>query len=142
MIETITTFDIITRLIIAALLAGAFGLDREMNHRPAGLRTNILVGLSSTLMMLISLQFTEDPARIAAGVVTGIGFIGAGLIINTKDGIHGITTAATIWIVSAIGLAVGLGYYSAAILTTIIGYGILHFMVEDKVVKVFQRDEK
>src|SRR3989338_7007715 len=132
----LTTAQIIFRLILSALLSGIIGLEREFKHKPAGLRTNILVGLGSTLTMLTSLQFTDEPARIAAGVITGIGFLGAGLIIQGGGEVHGITTAATIWVVAAVGLAVGLGYYSAALVTTVISLLVLYFLGSDKLRRV------
>ena len=125
MIETGT---IIFRLLLAAVIGGMFGIEREFKHKAAGLQTNILVALGSTLTMLVSVQFDIDPARIAAGVVTGIGFLGAGLIIHGRAEIQGITTAATIWLVSAIGLAIGIGYYSAAIVSAVIAIVVLYFL--------------
>lgn len=118
-------FQILFRLTLAALLAALFGLEREHRHKPAGLRTNTLVGIGSALIMIVSQSFFDNPSHIAAGVVTGIGFLGAGLIIQGQDHVLGITTAATIWIVSAIGLAVGVGYYSAAIAAEIIALAVL-----------------
>lgn len=116
--------DIIVRLLLITVLAGVIGLEREHLKKPAGIRTNILVGLGSTLVMILSmqLQFTSpslgiDPGRIAGQVITGIGFLGAGAIIRDRGGVHGLTTAATIWVVSAIGLAVGMGFYQAALIT-------------------------
>ena len=125
MIETGT---IIFRLLLAAVIGGMFGIEREFKHKAAGLQTNILVALGSTLTMIVSVQFDIDPARIAAGVVTGIGFLGAGLIIHGRAEIQGITTAATIWLVSAIGLAIGIGYYSAAIISAVIAIVVLYFL--------------
>lgn len=130
--------QIILRLLLAALLGGLLGLERELKHKAAGLRTSILVCLGSTLIMIVSLQFLATPSHLASGVVASIGFFGAGLIIkgHDKDEIFGITTAVTIWIVSAIGLAVGVGYYSAAICTTIIALIILYFLGSDKLRKM------
>ena len=125
MIETGT---IIFRLLLAAVIGGMFGIEREFKHKAAGLQTNILVALGSTLTMIVSVQFDIDPARIAAGLVTGIGFLGAGLIIHGRAEIQGITTAATIWLVSAIGLAIGIGYYSAAIVSAVIALVVLYFL--------------
>jgi len=125
-----------TRLILAFLLGSVLGLEREKKGGSAGLRTHILVCMGSTLIMLTSVYIFEtykgstsvDPARIAAGVVTGIGFLGAGTIIRSSEGIRGLTTAASIWISSAIGLAVGCGYISAALITTLISYLSLSFL--------------
>lgn len=133
----LTFGQIIFRLVLVTILSGLVGLEREFKHKPAGLRTNILVGLGSTLIMIVSLQFGDQPATMAAGVITGIGFLGAGLIIQQQRGeVHGLTTAATIWVVSAIGLAVGVGYYSAAFATVIIGLIVLYFFSSDKLRKV------
>ena len=142
----LTTAQIIARLLIAALLSGLIGLERDFRDKPAGLRTNILVGLGSALAMILSLSFPEDPARIAAGVITGIGFIGAGLIIQGrsevqgKSEIHGITTAASIWLVSAIGLTVGAGYYLPAMCTTVIALVILFIFSAQKIRRFFKLD--
>ena len=120
-------FSTIIRLTLAFVLGGVIGLEREKKGVSAGLRTHILVTVGATLVMLTSLYLYNiyqkegcviDPGRIAAGVVTGVGFLGAGAIIRSKDGIHGLTTAASIWVSAAIGLAVGCGYFSAAIIVT------------------------
>lgn len=133
----LTLTQILTRLLISAILSGLIGLEREFKHKPAGLRTNILVGIGSTLIMLISLQLGNwgpaDPGRIAAGVITGIGFLCAGLIIrgDKEDIIHGITTAATIWVVAAVGLAVGAGFYLEALIATMISLVVLFVFGSD-----------
>lgn len=133
----LTFGQIIFRLILSAILSAVIGLEREYRHKPAGLRTNILVAVGSTLVMLTSIYAAGvsdggDITRIASGVLTGIGFLGAGVIMRgrNKDNeeeeiVQGITTAATIWMVAAIGLAVGLGFYSAAIFSTLIALVIL-----------------
>jgi len=90
------------------------GFEREMAHKPAGLRTHMLVCLGSCLFTIISLEFAADPARIASGIVAGIGFIGAGAIIAEPDKVVGITTAASLWITAAIGLTIGVGNYVLA----------------------------
>lgn len=127
MLNLFTTF---LRLAIAFGLGSVIGFERERKGGSAGLRTHILVCTGSALIMLVSLYIfdlyqgkaTIDPGRIAAGVVTGIGFLGAGTIIRSRERIKGLTTAASIWISSAIGLAVGCGYISAALMTTLIAY--------------------
>jgi len=124
----LTLAQIFFRLFLSAVLSGLIGFEREARHRPAGLRTNILVGLGSTLVMITSIYLSSidngDAGRIASGVLTGIGFLGAGVIIRGREKdeetIQGITTAATIWVVAAIGLAVGLGFYAPAIFTTLL----------------------
>ena len=134
----LTLAQIIFRLLVAAVLAGLVGLERESKDKPAGLRTNILVGIGSALIMMISLYFDADAARIAAGVVTGIGFIGAGLVIQGRNEVHGITTAAAIWVVSAIGLTVAAGYYAPAVVTTAIALIVLYFFQDSKLKKMMR----
>ncbi|MFA6254525.1 MAG: MgtC/SapB family protein [Patescibacteria group bacterium] len=154
----LTLGQIIFRLVLAAVLSAAIGLEREYRHKPAGLRTNILVAVGSTLVMLTSIYaagITDqgDITRIASGVLTGIGFLGAGVIMRgrSKDRedeeiVQGITTAATIWIVAAIGLAVGLGFYSAAIFSTLIALLILFVFnserIRDKLDNLDNLDQK
>ncbi len=111
------------RLLAAFVLGGVIGLERERRDRPAGLRTHILVTVGAALVMMLSRLVAGedfDPGRIAAGVVTGIGFLGAGTIIRYGADVHGLTTAATIWAASAVGLTVGIGSYSAAVVATAI----------------------
>lgn len=132
----ITGVITVTRLITAFGLGGIIGWEREKRGRDAGLRTHILVCVGSTLIMLVSLYIYEmyfdqapvDPARIAAGVVTGIGFLGAGAIIRSNEGNRGLTSAASVWVSAAIGLAVGCGYFSAAVVTTAIVFITLFFL--------------
>ncbi len=124
------SFEIIFRLILAIILGGVIGMERESRHRPAGFRTHILVCLgSATIMVMSELMFTKyqakfgitfDPTRIAAQVVSGIGFLGAGTIIHYGSNVRGLTTAASLWAMSAIGLAVGAGFYFLAIAAVII----------------------
>lgn len=117
-------FDMIFRLLIAAILGGIIGWERSQSHKPAGFRTHTLVSLGSALFMVLSLfmhrEFQGDPGRIAAQVVTGIGFIGAGTIWVSGASVHGLTTAASLWTASGVGLAIGCGYYSAGIFATLI----------------------
>lgn len=115
----------ILKILLAIALSGIIGYEREISDKPAGLRTNILIGLGSAVMMMISIQVATwysnglaDPSRIAAQVVTGIGFLGAGTILQARGSVKGLTTAATIWAVAGIGLAVGSGMYFLAVLTT------------------------
>ena len=120
--------QIILRLLLSAFLSGLIGLERQVHRRNAGLRTHILVCSGSCLIMLTSLyvfaiyrnMVSLDPARIAAGVITGIGFLGAGTIIRDTEGIRGLTTAASLWVVAGIGLAVGCGFAHAAVFATIL----------------------
>lgn len=114
----------ITRLILGFVLSGVVGLEREVSLKPAGLRTHLLVGLGSTLLTILSLEaFHEaDPSRVAASIIVGIGFLGAGTILKTKDKVIGLTTAATLWIVASIGVATGAGFYLLAIIATILAF--------------------
>lgn len=120
------------KIFFSIFLGGLVGLEREIKHKPAGLRTNILICLGSTIIMIVSLNLSKiygsivDPSRIAAQVVTGIGFIGAGAIIRSRGSVHGLTTAATIWVIAGIGLAIGNGYYSAALISTFVVMIILN----------------
>lgn len=119
---------VIWRLILAAVLSGIIGFEREFHGRSAGFRTHILLCVGSALIMLTSIHMFDlflgkvivDPGRIAAGVITGIGFLGAGTIMHFKSSIRGLTTAASLWVVAGIGLAVGSGFYSGSIVTAII----------------------
>jgi putative Mg2+ transporter-C (MgtC) family protein len=122
---------VLLRLSVAAVLGGAIGMERELRERQAGLRTHLVVCVGSALFTLVSAygfrDFIEagnvyariDPTRIAAQIVTGIGFLGAGAIIRQGLSVRGLTTAATLWLVAAIGMAVGAGYYDAALIATI-----------------------
>lgn len=127
MSETITTFEIIVRLVIAFVLSALIGAEREYYKKPAGLRTLVMVGVGSALFTLVSFRIRDifpgalvDPSRIAAQVVTGIGFLGAGTIIRAKGSIVGLTTAATTFAVAAIGMATAYGLYVEAVATTVL----------------------
>ena len=118
--------EVVIRLILSAAIGGLIGIEREASNRPAGLRTHILVTLGSTLIMLVSMEgfydtttglWAGDPSRLAAQVISGIGFLGAGTIMRTGDRIKGLTTAASLWVCSGIGLAIGNGYYLGGLLT-------------------------
>jgi putative Mg2+ transporter-C (MgtC) family protein len=129
------TEEILLRLLVAAFLGGLVGIERERLERAAGLRTHALVGVGAALFMIVSAfgfadivstpQVSLDPSRVAAQVASGIGFLGAGTIILQREIIRGLTTAASVWAVAAIGLAVGGGLYVAAIGTTALTLGIL-----------------
>ena len=137
---------LITRLVVAGLLGGAIGVEREFRAKEAGVRTHFIVALGSALFMIIS-QFAfdgkpHDAARVAAQVVSGIGFIGAGVIIFQRNVVRGVTTAAGLWVAAAVGMACGDGMYSvalAAALLTILCLEMMHFInmqVSEKVVDV------
>lgn len=121
-------YEIAFKLILGALLGGAIGFERQSHGRPAGFRTHLIVCLASVLIMIVSDRYYQlstlnpdiiriDPARIAAGAITGIGFLGAGVILKSGFTVQGLTTAACLWIVSAIGLAIGSSLYAPALIT-------------------------
>lgn len=118
------------QLLIAIALSALIGWEREMRGRPAGIRTHVLLCLGATLMMVLSRAFgsTGDPGRIAAQIVSGVGFIGAGTILRQGNVVRGLTTAASLWAVVAIGMTVGMGtpqYYALALIGTLAIYGVL-----------------
>ncbi len=119
----------ILRLVLSVIFAGIVGLQRELGRKPAGLRTHILVGLGSTLFMILSVELLAgtgiDPTRIAAAVITGMGFLGAGTIFRSQGAIHGLTTAASLWVIAGIGMAVGAGYYLLALVATVLSFIVL-----------------
>lgn len=123
-------FEATLLLALAALLSTVIGLDRESHQSPAGLRTHMLVGLGSCLFTLLSIHAfaTGDPARVAAQIVTGIGFLGAGTIMQRKEGVHYLTTAASIWATAAVGMAVGAGAWFLAITGTLIIWFVLRII--------------
>lgn len=130
------SFEALLRLTLAGVFGGIIGYEREHSHRPAGFRTHILVAVGSALVMLTSSYiFIEyqgltnmDPARLGAQVISGIGFLGAGTILREGFSVKGLTTAASLWAVSCIGLAVGIGYYEGAFIATIFIYITLNFL--------------
>jgi putative Mg2+ transporter-C (MgtC) family protein len=140
----ITEVEVAGRLLLGALLGGGIGLERQVHGRPAGFRTHLLVCVASVLLMTVSQSlgggsggdaFRFDPGRLAAGAITGIGFLGAGVVLKSGLSVHGLTTAACLWIVSAIGLAVGSGLRFAAVLSfaiTLVSLWLLRY-VEDRI---------
>lgn len=122
----LTDQETFIRLLLSVLLSGIIGFERERHGRAAGLRTHMLVGLGSALMMLTGMHLfdvyqqsvTLDPTRLGAQVISGIGFLGAGTIFRARASIHGLTTAASLWAVAGVGLAVGSGFYAGALMTT------------------------
>jgi putative Mg2+ transporter-C (MgtC) family protein len=142
-------FDIAFKILLSVVLSGLIGFEREMKRKGAGLRTHILVGVGSTLIVLTSLHlfaiYNEatpiDPTRMIAGIVTGVGFLCAGTIIQSESRVHGLTTAAALWIVSGIGIAVGAGDYLAAAIVSIVVFGVLISMrsVEYQLAKKFKK---
>ena len=133
MVPELSTLELVVRILVSGLLGGLIGIERELAEQPAGLRTNILVSIGATLFTLIgsygvapffegegSVSVTFDPTRVAAQVVSGIGFLGAGAILREGVNIKGLTTAAALWVSAAIGTAVGLGYWTAAVVTVVV----------------------
>ena len=136
--------DVLIKMALAVLLGAMIGVEREYHGRPAGLRTHILVCLGSTLLIIgskslpIAIEedlgfvgnFVIDPARLAAGIITGIGFLGAGVVLKTRDFIRGVTTAACIWFAAAIGIIIGLGFYLIAVFSSFLALFVLLFLVK------------
>ena len=124
LVSMIPRADLLIALILASVLGGAIGLERELSGKPAGFRTNLLICVGAALLtelsVAIAASYQGDPGRIAAQIVSGIGFLGAGTIIQARGTVIGLTTAATLWVVSAIGIAVGAGYLTEAIGTTVL----------------------
>lgn len=129
--------EIVLRLLLSGLLGGIIGVERESNNRPAGMRTHVLVTMGASLVMLVSQYgFLDpagntplgDPARLAAQVVSGIGFLGAGTIIQTENRITGLTTAASLWVCACIGLAIGNGFYLGGVITAGAVFGTLRML--------------
>ncbi|OGX25110.1 MAG: hypothetical protein A2787_03100 [Omnitrophica WOR_2 bacterium RIFCSPHIGHO2_01_FULL_48_9] len=126
-------FHTTLKIVLTIILSGLIGIERESRNKGAGLRTHILVGVGSALIVLTSFYIFDiyksvtivDPTRMIAGIITGIGFLCAGTIIRGGAQVSGLTTAATLWIVSCIGISVGAGHYSAATIVTIIVFFVL-----------------
>ena len=123
MLHGLNTYEI-GRLLLAAVLGGAIGLERELSHKPAGIRTNMLICLGAALFTIISYEmagaFGGDHTRIAAQIIPGIGFIGAGVVIRERGAVIGITSAATIFVVASIGMAVGAGLYRIGVFASVV----------------------
>ncbi|TAK04287.1 MgtC/SapB family protein [Patescibacteria group bacterium] len=129
----ISSLDILIRLVVAASLGAVIGLEREYRHKPAGVRTDILVALGTAVMTIVSVEIARfsdsssavDVSRVVSQVLPGIGFIGAGTILQAKGHVEGLTTAASIWLVAGVGMAVGLGLFPLAVMATALGVGSL-----------------
>lgn len=133
---SLTDIELIGRIILSVILGAIIGFEREITRKPAGLRTHIFIGMGACLFTISSIYLLPqdsglvfDSTRIAAGIVTGTAFIGAGSIIARKGDIKGLTTAASIWVVAAIGLMIGLGNYLLPIVATIITFIVLRMSV-------------
>jgi len=144
-----TTFEVIIRLLFSVLFAGIVGFEREVTGKPAGLRTHALVSMGACLFTVASFYVCPetlnfDASRIAAGVVTGIGFIGAGSIIASRGHVRGITTAASLWLVAAIGLVVGMGGYIIAFIASVFSFVLLRMgkLEREMELKTENKDKK
>jgi|SRR6185369_708137 len=142
---------VLYKLLLAAFLGAVIGLEREIHGRPAGFRTHLLVSLGSCLFVITSIRFYTvfgnfsgsvpvgvDPGRVAAQVVTGIGFLGAGAIIREKFSVRGLTTAACLWVASAIGLACGVGLFGISMLVTVIS--LISLLLLKRIEAILKRD--
>ncbi|SFE79764.1 putative Mg2+ transporter-C (MgtC) family protein [Paenibacillus algorifonticola] len=146
----ISYYELTIRLLLAVVLGGLVGLEREFGGHSAGFRTHILVSLGSSTVVLLSMygfaafanepRVNLDPARLAAQVISGIGFLGAGTILRKGNGISGLTTAASLWVVAAIGLSVGAGFYVAAAISTTLA--VISLFVFNKLEKTFSRTKR
>ena len=130
MTPSLSDAELVTRLLTAALLGSVLGFEREIRQKSAGLRTNILIAIGSALFTLMSYELAgeaqgADPGRLAAQIVTGIGFLGAGAIMRTDSGVHGLTTAATVWVNAAVGVAAGGGEFHLAFIATAVTVAVL-----------------
>lgn len=142
--------EITTKILLAAICGGLIGLEREHHNQPAGLRTHIILCIGSALITLVSLKTAleigsppyTDPGRIAANIVTGIGFLGGGAILRMGASVRGLTTAACIWTVAGIGMAIGVGFYFGAVMVTIIVLLALHYLVQFEKVYLRRREYK
>jgi len=134
----VSELEILFRVFLAAVLGGAVGFDRQLRNKPAGLRTHMLVAMGSALAVGASVLVTQDIAgvgradavRVAAGVVTGVGFLGAGTILRSSEGVRGLTTAAGLWVTATIGIALGFGYYWLAVGSTVIAVIVIGFLID------------
>jgi putative Mg2+ transporter-C (MgtC) family protein len=140
-------FDMMLRILLSVVFGGAIGYVREIKKKAAGLRTHILVCLGSSIFTIVSIMMSQsssavDPSRIAAGVVTGIGFIGAGAIFQSGGNVMGLTTAASIWVAAAIGVAAGAGLYEIATFSTLLSLIVIQLLqvVERKFVRPGERE--
>jgi len=125
LVLSVGEIELLLKLFAALCLGAIIGLDREMHERPAGLRTHALVCMGATLFTVISMNIAAslsnvDPSRIASNIVVGIGFLGAGTIFKEKDRVIGLTTAADLWVLAAVGMAIGLGLYSVAFFSVLL----------------------
>ena len=140
-------FEMVWPLALAVVLGGLIGLERELSGKPAGLRTNILICLGAAVFTLIGFDLHAesgaDVAKLLSGVITGVGFIGAGVLIQDRGGVYGLTTAATIWLVTAIGIVCGLERYVMAVSITLTALFILWvFNIVDRLIEKHRLKQK
>lgn len=140
-----TTWEIIGRLALAALFGGAIGVNREWEGKPAGLRTHSMVSLGGALFTVTALLLIDDPAatgRVIQGITAGVGFIGAGVILRRPElqDVQGLTTAAAIWIVSAVGVAAGAGLWRTGVAAVLLAFFVL--IVGDRIDRALHRSGK
>jgi putative Mg2+ transporter-C (MgtC) family protein len=121
-VTDLSDLELARRLLVAAALGGLIGIERELRQKSAGLRTNMLIAVGSALFTVMSIELSDaagaDPTRITSQIVTGVGFLGAGAILRTGGSVQGLTTAATIWVNAAVGVAAGGGEYHLAVIAT------------------------
>ena len=133
--------DDVLSIVLATVLGAAIGLERQLSGKAAGLRTNVLICLGAAVFTIISKRMVQGTdasiARIAAQIVTGVGFLGAGAVIQDRRGVHGLTTAATIWLVASIGMACGAGFYELACISTLLA--IIVLVVVLRLIKPIER---
>jgi len=117
----------ITPIFAALVLGGLIGLEREVHKKPAGLRTNMMICMAATVFTLLakSIYSQDAESRVIQGVITGVGFLGAGALMHTSGNVHGMTTAATIWLVTSVGIACGMGRYDIAVVVTLLAISVL-----------------
>jgi len=138
----LTEGQIVLRLLLAAGVGALLGAEREMRRKPAGFRTNILIAIGSCVFTIVGLSFgAGDPARVTAQIVTGIGFLGAGAILHSGDTVHGMTTAAMIWVNAALGAAAGLGHFRLVMIAGALTLAVLLILqpVERSLEREFDR---
>jgi putative Mg2+ transporter-C (MgtC) family protein len=134
-VDSVVPLDPLGRLLAASIIGAIIGFEREARDKPAGLRTHMMVSLGAAAFMVATIEFAKDfmptpggkldPTRVIQGIIGGIGFLGAGTIIESRGNVRGITTAASIWVAAALGIACGLGEFRIAVMTVVLAVGIL-----------------
>lgn len=138
---TVEVKDIVA-MVVSILCGGAIGFEREYKNKSAGFRTIILISLGSTIFTIVSQHGAQTDDRISANIITGIGFIGAGVIFKDKISVHGLTTAAVIWTSAAIGMTAGIGYHALAFCLTLITLGVLLMVTRvERIIAQLQKEQ-